>query len=278
MLALVMLVPVKLMRRLPSALRPTATRRMVIGALALGTGLALGLGGVPGAGERAALAQAPASSAERPALSVEQARAAANRILEAVQSRDANRRFAQFSDELKAVSSPSMVAATMRTQPRLLSWTLLSVQGGLRTTTVEASLTTSQGQQDLFMVLNPEGKLSGYHLDVTDEAPSLVARRFVTALSEGHFITARGFLSLALQKEIGPATLQTRWQQLQRLTGSFVRIRKVVEADSNSDQRLVLVNTEFNRMSDSLFVILNANNDIIGVDFPNEPTGPKPVR
>ncbi len=49
-------------------------------------------------------------------------------------------------------------------------------------------------------------------------------------------------------------------------------------AEGGGDQRLVLVNSEFNRLSDSLFVILNANNDIIGVDFPNEPIAPKQVR
>ena len=56
-----------------------------------------------------------------------------------------------------------------------------------------------------------------------------------------------------------------------------MRINKVVEAGSTSDQHLVLVNTEFNRLSDSLFVILDNNNQIIGVDFPSDPVSPKPV-
>jgi hypothetical protein len=266
-----------LMRRLRSATQPVA-----VGLLALATGLSIGLSAMPGTPGSAARAQVQAqpkdNSATLPALRVEQARAAANRILEAVKSGDANLRYSQFSDELKAVSSPSMVAATMRTQPKLLRWTLLSVRSGLRSTTVEASLITSKGQQDLFMVLDDAGKLSGYHRDLTDEAPSLVARDFVTALSQGHFITARSFLSLPMQREIPAERLQLRWQELQRQTGSFVRILKAVEAASSSDQRLVLVNTEFNRLSDSLFVILNSNNEIINVDFPNDPIAPKPVR
>lgn len=268
------------MRHLRSALLPAVPRRAVrsLGLLALATGLSIGLGATPGALGTAAWAQATKGTESLPALSVDQARAAANRILEAVKNGDANLRYSQFSEELKAVSSPSMVATTMKTQPKLLSWTLLSVQSGLRNTTVEASLSTSRGQQDLFLVLNPEGKLSGYHLDLNDEAPSLVARRFVDALSSGHFISARSYLSLPLQKEIGASALQARWQQLQRQTGAFVRIRRAVEAGSDGDQRLVLVYTEFNRLSDSLFVILNASNDIIGVDFPSDPITPKPVR
>jgi hypothetical protein len=252
--------------------QPQNLSRMALGMLSLATGLSITVASLPGVPGGAALAQ---SGVEQPALSVEAARAAANRILTAVKSRDANLRFSQFSEKLKAVSSPSMVAETMRTQPKLLNWTLLSVQGGLRNTTVEASLTTSMGKRDLFIVLNPEGKLAGYHLDVTDEAPSAVAKRFVTALSSGHFISARSYLSLPLQQEISSSSLQARWQQLQRQTGEFVRIRKVVVAEGSGEQRLVLVNSEFNRLSDSLFVILNANNDIIGVDFPSDPIAPK---
>ena len=263
------------LRHLRPAQQPQTLSRMALAMLSLATGLSITVASLPGVPGGAALAQ---SGVEQPALSVEAARAAADRILTAVKSLDANLRFSQFSEELKAVSSPSMVAETMRTQPKLLSWTLLSVQGGLRNTTVEASLTTSMGKRDLFIVLNPEGKLAGYHLDVTDEAPSAVAKRFVTALSSGHFISARSFLSLPLQQEISSSSLQARWQQLQRQTGEFVRIRKVVVAEGSGEQRLVLVNSEFNRLSDSLFVILNANSDIIGVDFPSDPIAPKQVR
>ncbi|MDA0717171.1 MAG: DUF3887 domain-containing protein [Cyanobacteria bacterium] len=127
-------------------------------------------------------------------------------------------------------------------------------------------------------MLNPQGELTGYHIDVSDEAPSVVARKFVVALSSGHFISARSFLSLSMQKEISANSLQARWQMLQRQTGQSVNIRKVVETEGGGDQRLVLVNIEFNRLSDSLFVILNANNDIIGVDFPSDPIALKQVR
>jgi hypothetical protein len=210
-------------------------------------------------------------------LTVAEARAAAEEILKAVQSRDPNRRFSQFSDELQAVSSPSMVAETIRTQPQILSWNLLSVRRGLHTSTVEASLNTSAGPMDLFMVLNDEGKLDGYHIDRTDDQASRVAADFVRAISSGHFISARSYLSLPLQKELTVARLQNRWQQLQRYTGNFVRVRKVVEAERTADSQLVLVHTEFNRVSDSLFVILDSNNEIVGVDFPHDTPQPSRV-
>ena len=249
--------------------------------ISLVCGLAFGLGaGITGsAGGVAPVAaqQAPADSTAGDGLSVEKARAAADRILRAIQTQDANLRYAQFSERLKAISSPAMVAQTMRNQPRLLSWTLLSVRGGLKTTTVEASLKTSAGTRDLFMVLNNKGELDGYHLDLTDAKATQVAADFVRALSGGHFITARSFLSLPLQEELSPAALQTKWQQLQRYTGNYVAVRKVVAAEHNADSRLVLVNTEFNRITDTLFVVLNQNNEIVSVDFPQDPIRPQQV-
>jgi hypothetical protein len=251
------------MPRLPRLAHPA-------GLLPLALATALGL-----AGASPLLAQGGSPATQQPAqggagLSVAEARAAAERILRAVQSGDAERRYSQFSDELKAVSSPAMVAATMRTQPKLLSWTLLSVRSGLNTTTVEAALRTSAGTRDLFLVLNPKGQLAGYHLDLTDEKAASVAAAFIRALSSGQYITARSYLILPMQAELSAATLQTRWQGLQRLTGNFVRVRRVVEAENSAEGRLVLVNTEFNRLTDNLFVILNTNNEIIGVDFPHE--------
>lgn len=232
----------------------------------------------PARAQAASGAGAAKASSAQPALSVEQARAAARRVLEAVKSRDANARYAQFSDELKAISSPSMVAATIRSQPRILSYELLSVRSGISSSTVEAELTTTEGKSVIFIVLTPQGKISRYYVDRTDDATSEVALNFVRAISTGNYITAESFLSPDFQKEIPPAALQAKWQQLQRETGNFVRVGRAVEAERTAEARLVLVNVQFNRLTDNLFVILNANNQIVGVDFPEAPAKPQPVR
>jgi hypothetical protein len=230
---------------------------------------------------RPATAQAPSASstaATQTPLSVEQARAAARRVLEAVKSGDANARYAQFSDELKAVSSPSMVAATMRSQPKVLSYELLSVRSGLNSSTVEAEVTTTAGKRVIFIVLNPKGQISRYYVDHTDDPTSQVALNFVKALSTGNYITASSFLSPQFQKDIPPASLQAKWLELQAETGTFVKLGRAVEAESTRDARLVLVNVVFNRLSDNLYVILDTNNQIVGVDFPEIPAKPQPVR
>ena len=55
---------------------------------------------------------------------------------------------------------------------------------------------------------------------------------------------------------------------LQQITGNFQQIDDVLEADHGSEGTLVLVETEFTRMTDNIFVILDKNNTITGVDFP----------
>ncbi|MCP9774708.1 DUF3887 domain-containing protein [Cyanobium sp. WAJ14-Wanaka] len=211
-------------------------------------------------------------------LSVEQARAAANTVLDAVKRRDGNARYNQFADELKAVTSPSMVQRTMKSWPKLLSWKVLGVSRGSRSTTVEAALTTSAGIRNVFIVFNSKVKLIGYHIDRSDLSDSKVAIQFVQTLADGQYISARGFLSLDLQKDVSAASLQRKWQELQQLTGNFVRVKRAVEASSNSTGKLVLVLTEFNRLTDTLFVVMGPNNQITGIDFPIDPLKPEPVR
>lgn len=254
-------------------LRPAFTSLSLGAALLLGGGTVHSL--TPAGSARA---QASAASATAPALSVEQARQAAQRILEAQKAGDANARYAQFSDELQAVSSPSMVQGTMRSQPQVLSYELLSVRSGVSTSTVEAELTTTAGRRVVFIVLNGQGRIARYYVDRTDDPASKVAAQFMQAISTGQFISAHSFLSPQFQKDITPQALQTKWLNLQRLTGSFVKLGRVVEAESNPDARLVLVNVQFNRLSDNVFVILNASNQVTGVDFPAEPNAPQPAR
>jgi hypothetical protein len=221
--------------------------------------------------------QAQTSATQTPggsALSVEQARAAAIRILDAVKSGDAQARFAQFSPEMQAVTSPSMIAATMRTQPKVLSYELLSVRSGMSGSTVEAEITTKAGKRVVFMVLNSAGKIERYYIDRADDASSTVALQFVQAVSTGNFITAQSFLSPGVQQELTPPVLQSKWLGLQRETGNFVKVGRAVEAEATPDTRLVLVNVQFNRLTDNIYVILNSENQITGVDFPENPAAP----
>ncbi|MFM1813147.1 MAG: hypothetical protein RLZZ336_2085 [Cyanobacteriota bacterium] len=220
----------------------------------------------------------PAPAQAGAGLSVEQARAAATRILATLQRGDSRARYAQFSPEMQAITSPSMIAATMRSQPPILGFELLSVRSGLSSSTVEAEIDTKLGKRVVFLVLDPQGKIRRYYIDRADDKAGEVARQFAQALSTGNFITAQSFLSPDFQVEITPAVLQSRWQELQQLTGTFVRVGRAVEAERTTDSQLVLVNLVFNRLSDNLFVVLNNDNQITGLDFPEVDVLTSPIR
>jgi hypothetical protein len=222
---------------------------------------------------------APARRAQPSAAITEaRARAAAERILTALKSGDANARFAQFSPELQRMTSPALVQSHIRRQPKVLGWTITTVAPGVDSSTVEATLQTSAGRRDLLMVIDGDGRLEGYHFNVSDQPAEEVARRFMQALIEGRFVYAASFLDPDLQTEIPPASLQKKWQNLQRLTGNFVRVRRINRSEDTPDMKLVMVTTEFTRLTDNLYVILDSANEIIGVDFPTEPAAPQAAR
>ncbi|MEB3166236.1 MAG: DUF3887 domain-containing protein [Cyanobacteriota bacterium] len=268
----------------PTPTLPRMPRRIGLIGLALAAGLVGGdlraraqQGGLPlGAGAELALPANPAAPSSAAVVEA-RARAAADRILGAMRDGDANARFAQFAPTLQRISSPALVAANMKRQPKLMSWTITSVVPAFDASTVEAELRTSAGTRKLLLVINGDGKLEVYHLDASDQAAERVARDFVQAVVDGRFVAADGFLSPDLQSEIPPASLQRKWLNLQTRTGNFVRVREVLPSEQSGEMKLVMVTTEFTRLTDNLYVILDRNNAIIGVDFPTEPAAPKPA-
>jgi len=211
-------------------------------------------------------------------LSAAKGRAAAEAILQTLRSGDANARFAQFSADLQRMTSPAMVALTMKSQPRILSYRILKVEPGLQNTSVEAQLNTSAGPETVLMVLDEEGKLEGYNINRSDKKVTEVVQNFMDYLFMGHYISARSYLSPLLQEDLTPAEIQSRWQNLQRRTGNAVKVKRIVLAETGTTQQLVLVNTEFTRLTDNIFVVLDDSNQIVNLDFPVEPASPEPIR
>jgi hypothetical protein len=257
-----------------SFLRPFSCSLVVVAACGLaGVGLVNG----PVRAQTAAPVVAPASQASS-AMVVARTKEAAERILVALRNGDADSRYRQFAPSLQRVTSPTMIRQRMEMMPKLLRWTLGPVVPGQDSSTITARLVTSAGPRDLLMVIDANGRLEGYHFDAADQPAETVAKQFVELISQGRYISSNSLLSPELQSEIPPAAMQIKWQRLQRLTGDFVAIKQVFRSESSGDQKLVLVKIEFRRITDTLFVILDGRNQIVGVDFPTEPNPPAPSR
>jgi len=257
-----------------SFLRPNPIALAAAAVLALG---GVGLANAPARAQAGAATVAP-SAQPSSAVVEERTRAAAERILVALRNGDADTRYRQFAPRLQRMTSPTMIRQRLAAMPKLLRWTLGPVVPGQDSSTISARLVTSAGPRDLLMVIDANGLLEGYHFDAADQPAETVARQFVELISQGRYISANSLLSPELQSEIPPAVMQIKWQRLQRLTGDFVAIKQVFRSENSGDQKLVLVKTEFRRITDTLFVILDQRNRIIGVDFPTEPNPPAPSR
>jgi hypothetical protein len=257
-----------------SLLRPLPFPLVAAAAFALA---GLGLVNGPVRAQTGAPAVTPAGQASS-AMVEERTRAAAERILVALRNGDADTRYRQFAPSLRRMTSPTMIRQRLATMPKVLRWSLGAVVPGQDSSTITARLITTAGPRDLLMVIDANGLLEGYHFDAADLPAETVARQFVELISQGRYISANSLLSPELQSEIPPAVMQIRWQRLQRLTGDFVAIKQVFRSENNGDQKLVLVKSEFRRITDTLFVILDGRNQIVGVDFPTEANPPAPSR
>jgi hypothetical protein len=248
---------------------------VAVGAAVCGNGMASGASWAQAAIPGPALAPLAQPSS---ALVEARTRAAAERLLNALRAGDGAAGYRLFAPSLQRMTSPAQVQQRIDRMPKLLSWSLERVVPGQDSSSVIARLRTAAGRRDLQMVMDAKGQLEGYHFDSADQPAELVARQFVEALAQGRYVSAASFLTEQLQSEIPPAALQVKWQNLQRITGDFIAVRQVFRSENTPDQKLVIVKSQFSRITDNLFVILDGQNRIVGVDFPTEPNQPTPNR
>jgi hypothetical protein len=211
-----------------------------------------------------------ATSALQPA----QARAAGQVLLDALKRNDSQAVFDLLSPDLQKLTTVERVRERLQRQGTILGSRITEVSTGVDDSTVEAVLRGTSGSRPLVLVLDGRGRLLGWELDQRDTPIRQIANNFITALSQGRVVDARSLLVRSLQDEISPQDLLNRWKNLEKLTGTFQRLRSTVVASEGGPQQLVLVTTQFQRVTDNLFVIFDPEGHIIGVDFPEDPAQP----
>ena len=199
-----------------------------------------------------------------------QARSAAKAIIEGLRRNDGQAIYNLLAPDLQRATTPQKIRQRLLLQEPILGSRIKDVLGGADDSTVEAELVTAKGTSPLVLVVDDRGRLLGWERDLNDTPIEQVAAKFVNALSQGRVVEARGLLSLELQGQISPRDMLNRWKDLEKFTGTFQRVRGTVLASLGGNQQLVLVTTQFNRVTDNLFVILDTSNHIIGIDFPGE--------
>ena len=129
---------------------------------------------------------------------------------------------------------------------------VVRVAPGYSDTTVDAVVTTSNGEKPLMLILDDSGKLLAWKW-VGEAMPiETTALRFTEDLAEGRWVEARSRLEINFQKELAPGDLQRKWTKLARVSGGFIKVKDAVIASSGGDQQLVLVSVEFGKATKSL--------------------------
>lgn len=243
------------------------TRRAAFLAPTLATllGLTLSAGGL---GRPPAAAAAPGTPAAPATLTAEAARNRAEVLLEALRQRDSRRLYASLSEDVRRFTTAEAVQQRINLLAPFQSAAVVEVLNGVDDSTIRAELVSPGQRRPLTLVLDPRGQLLAWRFDSSQLPIEQLARDFVSELAAGQVVPARSRLSLALQEQITPGAIQARWQGLERLAGNFQEIKGTVVAHAGGDQQLVLVTTRFARLTDNLFVIFDARNRIIGIDFP----------
>ncbi|MCP9828797.1 MULTISPECIES: DUF3887 domain-containing protein [unclassified Synechococcus] len=204
-------------------------------------------------------------------LSQADAKRAAENLLTAIGQRNSQAIYEQLAPELRQSTTVEKVNQRLQGQERILGSKVLEVVSGVDDSTVEAELTTPSGAKKIVLVVDERGRLLAWEWERSSTPIRQIASSFVTAVSRGEVVTARSMLSLELQQQISAQELTNRWQNLEKRTGPFQRVRGTLVASQGGDQQLVLVTTQFSRLTDNLFVILDSAGHIIGIDFPTTP-------
>ena len=143
----------------------------------------------------------------------------------------------------------------------------MGISPGYNTTTVDAVVVTTTGDQPLLMVLDEDGKLLAWKWSQQVRPIETTALDFVRALAAERWVQARTKLSLQLQEELSPADLERKWSKLNRVSGGFRNVKDAVIASQGGEQQLVLVAVEFGKATSNLFVIFDDQGRIINVDI-----------
>ena len=208
-----------------------------------------------------------AQQTKKTELTPAQSTAATELLLEALKERQAAVIHSSLADSVRSSIDVATIQKRLNSRKPILSTKVIGVNPGYRTTTVDAVVTTADGEKAILLMLDDDGKLLAWKWTDQVQAIETTALAFVKDLAAGQWLNARSRMSLELQQDLAPADLQRKWSKLATVSGGFRSIKDAVIASQGGDQQLVLVAVEFGNATSNLFVIFDGRGRIINVDI-----------
>ena len=199
-------------------------------------------------------------------LSAADAIATAERLLKALETREAAVVYGQLAGDVRSNTTISDIQDRLNAQ-RFKGGRVTGTTAGYATTTVDAVITTDQGEEHLLIVLDNDGELLAWKWSDRIIPIQTTALEFAEDLAQGRWLAARSKFSLQFQEELKPGDLERKWTKLAKTSGGFRAIKDAVVAGEGGEQQLVLVSVAFAEITTNLFVIFDESGRIINVDI-----------
>lgn len=213
------------------------------------------------------IAPVAAQESEATSLTPAQAEAATKLLLSAIEKNDAAAVHSKLADSIKNSVSVEAVQKRLDSDLAISSSRVVKVGSGYSDTTVDALITTAEGDLPVLLILDEEGKLLAWKIGGKDIPIEATAQSFTEELAAGRWVQARSRLQIDFQKELAPGDLERKWTKLTKLSGGFRNVKDAVVASQGGEQQLVLVCVEFGKATTNLFVIFDDQGRIINVDI-----------
>jgi hypothetical protein len=217
-----------------------------------------------------AAAPVAAQQTNKTELTPAQSTAATELLLEALKERQAAVIHSNLAESVRSSIDVATIQKRLDSRKAILSTKVIGVTPGYRTTTVDAVVSTADGEKPILLMLDDDGKLLAWKWAGQIEGLEATALDFVKDLAAGRWVVARSKLSLDMQSELAPGDLERKWTKLQKVSGGFRQVKDAVIANQGGEQQLVLVAVEFVNTTSNLFVIFDGSGRIINVDISEE--------
>ena len=217
-----------------------------------------------------AAAPVAAQQTNKTELTPAQSTAATELLLQALKERQAAVIHSNLSESVRSSIDVTTIEKRLDSRRAILSTKVIGVTPGYRTTTVDAVVSTADGEKPILLMLDDDGKLLAWKWAGQIEGLEATALDFVKDLAAGRWVVARSKLSLDMQSELAPGDLARKWTKLQKVSGGFRQVKDAVIANQGGEQQLVLVAVEFVNTTSNLFVIFDGSGRIINVDISEE--------
>ena len=134
---------------------------------------------------------------------------------------------------------------------------------------VKVTTQFAKGSENILITFNKKQEVIAVNWP-SNQSIEKIAEAFVNNIAAKDYARARSNLSPALKTEFFAENIEKSWVNLLKRTGSFQKILDIQHqpGGTTAAANVVIVQIQFEKVSDYLFIFFNKDKQIVNVDFP----------